>query len=218
MTFAQLATWIIADMTPDGDSFLPLPTAPTYFDHPWGQRLAAYLSNFTCETYVLFAASEPITVEAGDREFSFADSDNCAKHFFDVERIFINREPLAKARHVRYLTHKWTPATPPGTPSCWAQMDSSRILFDVECASSLDGTFAQGFYRHPAISSDDQVVEIEAPEHVELFSRYAQTLFREKVASDEIGLSRLQRLDQQAFNAIQQLRGDRLSRFLSDLR
>lgn len=215
MTYLEVAEWVAADLEPDGDSFLTVPTEAPYFSTSWGKRLAAYISNFTVDSYLLYSASTACTITTGDRIYSFADTANCTKHFFDVDALFVNNYPLSKIRNVAELMRGWNPGIAAATPMSWAQLDKSRIIFNTEVSSLLTGTYAQGFYRHPAITSDAQELEIVEPEYLELFSRYAQVMLREKVASDDIGMARLQRVDQQSYQAVLALRSERFAQMMS---
>jgi hypothetical protein len=213
MTFAQVHDFVATNLAPDGD-FHPAPASSgTLFDSAFGIRLALYLRLFTRDARLLWTSATPITVEDGDHEFSFADPAKSTLELWDVHKVWLRNEAIYRFHSVEALLHGWGPATPAGTPRAWAQLDDRKIVFDVEVASDIDDCYASGYYLHPAITADAQTVLL-LDEHVPLFDRYAQAYFRENVAADSLGVERLAAIDQQAYEAITELRGAAIARHL----
>lgn len=205
MTFQELAELMIAEMGGDGDTSITLPTAAPYFSTAFGLRLQLLLQAFTKDTYLLFSPREEITVEDGDREFSFADTDNCALNFFDVRGVWLDNFKINRASSMAQVLAGWSPLTPVGTPSSFAQMNSQKIIFNIEVGANIDDCFCMGFYRHPAIAADEDEILL-AGEEVLLFEPYAQANLRRNVAADELGLVRLREVNKSAFEAVMSLR------------
>jgi hypothetical protein len=211
MEFSELVETVIYELQPDGDSSIALPTiGDTYAGEPFGDRVLRLLQAFTVDTFYLWTANQEITVEAGDREFSFLDDTNCDLSFFHLDQVWLANLPICR-KNVKELLNWWLPTSAAGRPWAWAQLDRSSILFNVEVDADIEDCSVQGYYRHPAVESDEDSVLI-APEDVFLFTAYASANLRRNVASDEVGLARLQSIHPEAARAVVKLRGERMRR------
>ena len=190
-TFLELAQYVIADLAVDGDSQFTFPKAAPYYNTPFGKRLAIYLKTFTAETYLLYAHMEAITVQSGDRFLNLDDSSNCAKSFFHVDRVWLNNNLIERRASATELMRSVNPSDTAATPYAFAQSDRRHIVFNSDPGATISNCYASGCYRHPSITDDSTVIEVEE-EYWELFSNFAGVLLRSKTASDDVGLTRLQ--------------------------
>lgn len=213
MTFQTLAEYVAFELRPDGDTAFTLPESTPYFSTPYGIRLDLLLKRFSRDTLLLFTPNVEITVSEGDREFDFSDPANCALALFDVHRIYLANERITRHSSTEKILRNWSPLTPAGRPYAYAPLSDYKILFEVECADDIEDCFAQGFYRHPTITADNSPVSIP-DEYLDIFARYAAAFLRSNVASDEIGLARLARVDQAAAQGVRKMKTDALMRML----
>ena len=217
MTFDQLAEYVAVNSRPDGDTVLEVPKEGPYYGTPYSSRLARILRMFTTETPLLFAAMQPITIDAGVREFDLTNATKCPLAFWDVRRLWINDQPIARLDSAVRIMTGWTTAGPVGAPNLYAHIDRTKIVFNNKPVALLTGCYAQGWYRHPEITAGTTVIHTSVEDRLELFDRYAQANLREYVASDEVGMARLQKVDAEAAEALKQIRGDTMKTFLGSV-
>ena len=209
MQFSDVASLIISKITPDGDSYLQIPTAAPYYSTPFGIRLNLLLRKFSVDTFLLFTPFSTLTVNANDQTVNVADLSRCAVSFHHIVDCWINNFHIPREDSVEHLLNLSAPNTPAGTPMRWTQVDPQNILFDVQVSANLSNCWLRGFYRHPNIAADTDVVQLP-DEWLDLFERYCAAYLRENTVQDDVGFQRLSRIDSQLFDAISKIRADRL--------
>lgn len=197
-TFIELCDFVVSDLTADGDGQFSYP-AGTRYTSDFGKRVQVWLKLFSVKTYNLFTIKEAITIGSGDQTFSFADSANCAKSFHRVEKVWLANEEIHRLGSVKEMLSHTHPTDTAGTPSRWTQLNETAILFDRNPSGTIANSYVAGYYRHPSITDDDDTVHFPEEEWP-LLSRVIGLAMREQVTSDEIGLRRVIRLDQQVQN------------------
>jgi hypothetical protein len=212
MIFSAFYSIFYTEMGPDGDSAMTLPEVGStdVYASAAGGRLNALLKAFTRATLYLFTANQAITVTAGDREFSFLDSANCALEMFDVRKVWITEYLIKRCASVNEILSYWDAQTPAGTPQKWAQLSRTQIVFDVEVEENLADCSVQGYYRHPTIAADNQALLVSDEDLLMVFLPYAMANFRQNAAQEEIGMARLRQSNEAAFAGMMKIRGDRL--------
>lgn len=206
MTFSELCLFVAEDLRPDGDSLTVIPAAGPYYTTRFGIRLALYLRQFSVETLSLFEPKVALTLAEDDWNVDLSNPAKCAKDIYTPWKTWL--EGVEVKRRSSFESLRVHPDAVKGIPYQFAQIGPSRIHFQVPLAGNYQG-FVQGWAKHPAITADNNVVQL-SDDRIELFSRYVAAMMREDVASDEIGILRLQRLDKSAFDAVQKMKGDAL--------
>jgi hypothetical protein len=194
-TFSELCDFVVSDLQADGDTQFSFPSG-VYYTSAFGKRVASLLKLFSVKTYNLFTLEESITIGSGDQTFSLVDPDNCAKSFYRVEKVWLNNEEIRRLDSVKEMLANTHPTDTSGLPHLWVQLNESSILFNRSPSGSIANSYVAGYYRHPNITADSTVVQFPDEEWSYL-SRVIGLAMRENVFSDDIGLQRVMRLDQQ---------------------
>lgn len=182
------------------------------YSSAFGRRVQRILQSYSRETLLLWTGGTAYTVAQGSARLQFGVSPNEAKPVvYQPNRVWLDDVPLYRERSVEALTAWYNPnGSPQGAARAWAHVAETEIRFDVVFESQRDDVVVQGFYLHPAFTSDAQTVSM--PEHeLLLFDEYAQSFLRKDSASDEIGLRRLAERSRGAAAAIARLRGERMA-------
>lgn len=212
MTFSEVATYVANRLRPDGDFIVEIPDTAPWYNTDFGGELIRLLKMYSQDTKGIIKFNETVTIAENDIELDLSDSANCAFDLFEVVNIWIDDVKMDRALEWDDLRNAFGPSPDNGRPYKWMQVRPSVIRFDRPVDGGTYVVKATGFATHPTITADtNQVIGI-GYEDLDLFNAYVQVNIREFVASDEIGVGRLARVDEKKAMRLNSIRARQLRR------
>ncbi|GEM_PF-4583228 len=218
MTFQALASYVAANVAPDGDSVHSPKTTNDHLATPFGARIAFLIDCFTRDVPLLFATMSPIAIPENAREYSLAEPTNTALAFHTVWVLWIKGREIRKADSAGEVMRLWGLGSRVGVPTAFAHVTRNKLVFDMFPSDGLTECYARGFYRHAPIVSAEQTIEPDLADVLDLFDAYAQANLRKHVAGDDVGLERLRTFNEDAYRAVLRIKGERMRALLDTRR
>jgi len=214
MTFASICSHLADRMRPDNDSKYKIPdrTESSWLTTTFGAEVARLINEFIVEVYAIYVVRQTVTLTDDIQAYNLLDTAVCAAKIFCPEEIYIDDSLLHQyaslKSHIEYETY--TSATP------WAWVESGEGLIRFNCPVEDNAVVCKcsGFAEHPTISTDATEIQTFSSRILGQFCAYAEASLRESVAADGVGIDRLARFDQKAYQSLLRLRGENMRRWL----
>ena len=219
MTFATICSHLADRMRPDNDSKYAIPSrdVASWIPTTFGSEIARLINEFIVEIHALYAVRSAVTLNTGDQEYNLLDTAICPDQIFLPIEIYIDDSLLKKYDSLKSAINNESYDN--GAPWAWVESGEGLIRFNCPVDDDAVTCVASGFCEHPAITADTDVIKTFSSRVLGLFCSYAESAMRESVAADGVGLDRLARFDQKAYQATLRLRGANMTRWAQgDLR